>query len=119
MRSSPTSRLDAEHVASRIVLLRGEKGLLDADLARLYGVDTKRLNEQVKRNRGRFPIDFVFRLRKHEVTNLRSQIATSSFAVWGGRRYSPYAFTEHGALMAANILNWKSEPPNWLQSTTR
>jgi len=74
-------------------------------LARLYGVTTKRLNEQVKRNRARFPADFVFKLTKQDVTNLRSQIATSSYDAWGGRRYSPYAFTEHGALMAANVLN--------------
>jgi phage regulator Rha-like protein len=92
-------------VAGRIILLRGDRVLLDVDLARLYGVTTKRLNEQVKRNRSRFPNDFMFRLTKQEVTNLRSQIATSSLADWGGRRYSPQVFTEHGALMAANILN--------------
>jgi predicted NAD/FAD-binding protein len=98
-------RSNADYIATRIVVLRGEKVLLDADLARLYGVTTKRLNEQVRRNRLRFPSDFMFALRKQEVTNLRSQIATSSLAEWGGRRYLPYAFTEHGALMAANILN--------------
>jgi hypothetical protein len=86
-------------------VLRGEKVLLDSDLAALYGVTTKRLSEQVKRNRARFPLDFAFRLSKHEVANLRSQIATSSPGGWGGRRYLPLAFTEHGALMAANVLS--------------
>jgi phage regulator Rha-like protein len=105
MQDSPTPQLNAEYVASRIVMLRGNKALLDADLAQLYGVSTKRLNEQVRRNQSRFPRDFLFRLTKQELANLRSQIATSSLAEWGGRRYPPYAFTEHGALMAANILN--------------
>jgi hypothetical protein len=98
-------RIDADHIASRIIMVRGEKVLLDADLAHLYGVSTKRLNEPVKRNRFRFPSDFLFVLRKQEVTHLRSQIATSSLRDWGGRRYMPYAFSEHGALMAANVLN--------------
>jgi hypothetical protein len=86
-------------------VLRGEKVLLDADLALLYGVTTRRLNEQIKRNRFRFPSDFVFALRKQDLRNLKSQIATSSLNTWGGRRKVPYAFTEHGALMAANVLN--------------
>jgi len=76
--------------------------MLDADLAALYGVTVKRLNEQVKRNKRKFPQDFVFRLTKREFESLRSQIATSNR---GGRRYRPFAFTEHGAIMAANILN--------------
>jgi len=76
--------------------------LLDADLAALYGVETRRLNEQVRRNRRRFPADFVFRLTRKELDNLMSQFATSS---WGGRRKLPYAFTEHGAIQAATILN--------------
>ena len=105
MSSAVTAKDKTEDVARRILILRGEKVLLDADLARLYDVTTKRLNEQVKRNRGRFPPDFIFRLEKHELANLRSQIATSSLADWGGRRYPPFAFTEHVALMAANILN--------------
>ncbi len=82
--------------------------MLDADLAALYGVTTKRLNEQVKRNLDRFPDDFVFQLTKQELAVLRSQFATSSSAArlaWGGRRYAPNAFTEHGALMAAMVLN--------------
>ena len=76
--------------------------ILDSDLARLYGVTPKRFNEQVRRNRKRFPPDFMFRLTNQEVAILRSQIATSS---WGGRRYAPTAFTEHGAVMAASILS--------------
>ena len=77
--------------------------MLDSDLAELYGVETKRLNEQVTRNRTRFPADFMFRLTKHEVDALnRSQFATSSHR---NSRFLPYAFTEHGALMAANVLH--------------
>ena len=83
--------------------------MLDADLAALYGVTTKRLNEQVMRNLGRFPSDFMFQLTNQEVAILRSQFATSSSdargLAWGGRRYTPHAFTEHGALMAAMVLN--------------
>ena len=99
--------LTPESIASRILLVRGEKVLLDADLASLYGVSTGRLNEQVKRNLDRFPQDFMFRLTNQEVTNLKSQSAMSSLrpSVWGGRRSSPLAFTEHGALMAANIVS--------------
>jgi len=82
----------------------GRKVLLDADLALLFGVPTKRLNEQVRRNANRFPADFMFRLTDHKVTALRSQTATSK-PRRGGRRYLPYAFTEHGAIMAATILN--------------
>ncbi len=84
--------------------IRGQRVILDADLARLYGVPTKRLNEQVRRNRTRFPSDFMFLLTLHEMETLRSQIATSKKGR-GGRRYQPNAFTEHGALMAANVLN--------------
>ncbi|MBM4045422.1 MAG: ORF6N domain-containing protein [Planctomycetes bacterium] len=83
--------------------VRGLKVMLDADLARVYGVPTKRLNEQVRRNRERFPDDFAFQLTYQEVTNLKSQFATSSWE-HGGRRKLPYAFTEHGAIMAANVL---------------
>ena len=86
-------------IESRILLLRGQKVMLDADLAELYGVKTKRFNEQVRRNRERFPADFMFRLTDQEVANLRSQIATSSLgrgrSGWGGKRYLPFAFTEH------------------------
>jgi len=83
-------------------MVRGRRVILDADLADLYGVPTKRLNEQVRRNPGRFPEDFAFQLSSPEWENLRSQFATSS---WGGRRTPPYAFTEHGTLMAAGVLN--------------
>ena len=78
--------------------------MIDADLAALYGVTTKRFNEQVKRNPARFPVDFMFRLSNEEHAALRSQFATSSWG-HGGRRYLPYVFTEHGAIMAATILN--------------
>jgi predicted Zn-dependent peptidase len=78
--------------------------MLDADLAALYGVTTKRLNEQVKRNLARFPEDFMFRLTAGETGNLRSQSATSS-SDWGGRRKLPNAFTEHGAVMLASVLS--------------
>jgi hypothetical protein len=108
MGSSVGIALTAERVSSRIIHLRGEKVLLDIDLASLYGVSTKRLNEQVKRNLTRFPSDFAFRLTNQELANLKSQFATSSLAArsWGGRRRSlPLAYTEHGALMAANVLN--------------
>lgn len=94
-----------EAIASRILLMRAQRTILDADLAALYGVTTKRLNEQVRRNAERFPDDFMFQLTNQELTILRSQFATSSSPAWGGRRYAPYAFTEHGAIMAATVLN--------------
>ena len=75
--------------------------MLDQDLAGLYGVETKVLNQAVSRNRERFPEDFMFRLTREEFENLKSQIVTSS---WGGRRYPPYAFTEHGILMLSGVL---------------
>src|SRR5207253_5810717 len=84
--------------------IRTHKVMLDSDLAELYGVRTKRLNEQVKRNIDRFPADFMFRLNQEESDRLRSQFATSKHGS-GGRRYQPYAFTEHGALMLASVLN--------------
>jgi hypothetical protein len=89
-------------VSQRILMVRGLRVILDSDLARLYGATPKRFNEQVRRNLKRFPTGFMFRLTDQEVAILRSQIATSS---WGGRRYPPLAFTEHGAVMAATILN--------------
>jgi hypothetical protein len=92
------------HLEDVILELRGERVILDEHLAALYGVTTKRLNEQLKRNKKRFPDDFLFRLTAEEAAILRSQSATSSGA-HGGRRYLPFAFTEHGAIMAANILN--------------
>ena len=91
-------------VESRILVLRKQKVILDSDLADLYEVSVKRLNEQVKRNLDRFPADFMFRLTAEETESLRSQSATSNPGR-GGRRYLPYAFTEHGAIMAATVLN--------------
>jgi hypothetical protein len=93
-----------EQIEPLILLLRGQQVLLDADLAGLYGVTTKRLNEQVKRNRHRFPADFLLRLTGAETASLRSQNATSK-TLRGGRRYAPSALTEHGAIMAASVLN--------------
>jgi phage regulator Rha-like protein len=91
-------------VESRILSLRHQRVILDADIAELYGVPVKVLNQQVKRNRHRFPPDFVFQLNAKEHEVLRSQIVTSKEGR-GGRRYAPYAFTEHGAIMAATVLN--------------
>jgi hypothetical protein len=94
----------ASTLVTRILFLREVRVILDADLAQLYGVSVKRINEQVKRNAQRFPSDFVFRLTAQERANLRSQNATSS-EQHGGRRYLPLVFTEHGAIMAATVLN--------------
>jgi len=91
-----------EQIPALIFELRGQRVLLDEDLGRLYGVATRRLNEQVRRNLARFPPDFMFRLTLPELANLKSQFATSSS--WGGRRKAPYAFTEHGAVMLATVL---------------
>jgi hypothetical protein len=91
-----------EVVVSKIYLIRNQKVMLDDDLAELYQVETRRLNEQVKRNIDRFPEDFMFQLTEAEWENLKSQNATSS---WGGRRKIPYAFTEHGVLMLSSVLN--------------
>jgi len=88
------SIVPVEHVQSKILLIRGQKVILDADLAGLYGVATSRLNEQVKRNIRRFPPDFAFRLTQDELAHLKSHSAISS-STWGGRRKLPYAFTEH------------------------
>ena len=94
----------AGRIAQTIVMVRGQKVLLDQDLAALYGVETRRLNEQVRRNAGRFPPDFVFQLNDAEYAALMSQFATSKPGR-GGRRKLPLAFTEHGAIMAATVLN--------------
>jgi len=91
-------------VESRILFLRQQKVILDRDLAELYGVPVKRLNEQVKRNQERFPSDFMFQLTAAEQHSLTLQDAASK-KTRGGRRYAPYAFTEHGAIMAATVLN--------------
>jgi hypothetical protein len=109
--------IELAKIERRIYSIRGVRVILDADLAVLYGVSTKRLNEQFRRNRKRFPDDFAFQLTAEEASSLRSQFATSSgkspilrsqiatSSSHGGRRYRPWAFTEHGALQAANILN--------------
>lgn len=91
-----------EVVMSKIYVIRDQKVMLDEDLAELYGVETRRLNEQVKRNKDRFPEDFMFALTEDEFGDLKSQNATSS---WGGRRKLPNAFTEHGVLMLSSVLN--------------
>jgi phage regulator Rha-like protein len=91
-------------IESRIAILRRQKVILDTALAEIYGVPVKRLNQQVNRNRERFPSDFMFQLKPREFANLRLQIATSRKG-HGGRRSLPYAFTEHGAIMAATVLN--------------
>jgi hypothetical protein len=91
-------------IESSILVLRRQKVILDTALAELYGVPVKRLNQQVKRNQERFPVDFMFRLTARELAGLRLQIATTKTGR-GGRRSLPYAFTEHGAIMAATVLN--------------
>jgi cell division septum initiation protein DivIVA len=88
----------------RILMLRHQRVILDTALAELYDVPVKRLNEQTKRNRKKFPADFMFQLTPRENKSLRSQFATSNIGR-GGRRSLPYAFTEHGAIMAATVLN--------------
>jgi hypothetical protein len=93
----------AELIEGKILSLRGRKVLLDRDLAELYGVTTKRLNEQVRRNLSRFPEDFMFQLTADE-WNLRSHFATSSTRAHGGRRYLPLAFTEQGVAMLSSVL---------------
>ena len=108
----PNRKID--NVERAIYLIRGQRIMLDSDLAAIYQVTTKRLNQQFTRNRKRFPVDFAFQLTAEEFTNLKSQIATSSsglrlqFATSnrrGGRRYLPWVFTEHGAIMLASVLN--------------
>ncbi len=119
------SQSPPDPLSGRIFAIRGQRVILDADLARLYGTTTKRFNEAFKRNGARFPKDFAFQLTPAEIANLRSQFATSSLEAsdkedaenmrsqfvtssgadrHGGRRFLPWAFTEHGAVMAANVL---------------
>ena len=92
-----------EAIATRIYVVREQRVILDEDLARIYGVETKILNKAVKRNPERFPSDFAFQIARQELTNLKFQIGTSSLQ-HGGRRKPTWAFTEHGAIMAANVL---------------
>ena len=91
-----------ESVISKIYIVKNQRVMMDFDLAEIYGIETKRLKEAVRRNIERFPEDFMFELTQHEFQNLRTQIASSS---WGGSRYAPFAFTEHGAVMLASVLN--------------
>jgi len=99
-----TAIVVAKRVDSKIFVLRGQRVILDADLAELYGVQVRHLNQQVKRNAKRFPLAFRFQLSPEELKILRSQNVISSEG-HGGARYRPYAFTEHGAIMAATVLN--------------
>jgi len=99
-----SSNLPDEVLMNKIYMIRGLKIMLDRDLAELYGVETKRLKEQVKRNRERFPLDFMFELTDSEFTNWRSQFATSNSDKMG-LRYKPFCFTEHGVLMLSSVLN--------------
>jgi hypothetical protein len=94
-----------ERVENRILTIRGHRVILDADLAELYGVTTGALNQAVKRNAGRFPGDFMFQLSQEEADSLRSQIVILKNGRGLHRKYLPYAFTEHGAIMAASVLN--------------
>ncbi len=89
-------------IENRIFIIRGQKVMIDSDLAQLYEVETRNLNKAVKRNISRFPDDFMFQLTNEEWNNLKFQFGTSS---WGGRRKLPYAFTEHGVLMLSSALN--------------
>ncbi len=103
MKSTSTgSIIPEEKIMDKIYFIRGQKVMLDKDLAELYGVETKRLNEQVRRNIERFPEDFMFQLTEEEMQNLMSQFATSS---WGGTRKFPVVFTEYGVLMLSSVLN--------------
>jgi hypothetical protein len=94
-------RISQDTIEQKIFLIRGQKVMLDKDLAELYGIETKVLKQAVKRNIKRFPADFMFVLIKHEFSNLRSQFVTSS---WGGMRYLPMAFTEQGVAMLSSVL---------------
>jgi len=98
-----SSPISLQSIERRILLIRGLKVMLDSDLANLYQVPTKRLNESVRRNISRFPDDFAFELSPDEVVSLRSQFATSN-AGRGGSRYAPYVFTEHGVAMLSSVL---------------
>ena len=102
--SEQQSLIPSERVERAILLIRGHKVMLDSDLAALYEVPTRRLNEQVRRNPRRFPPDFMFELTPEEVVSLRSQIATSKRGR-GGRRYAPLVFTEQGVAMLSSVLN--------------
>ncbi len=99
-----TKIVPEEIIQNKILLIRGRKVMLDKDLAELYGVETKHLTRQVRRNKDRFPVDFLLPLTQQEVANLKCHFGTSS---WGGPRKLPYAFTEYGILMLSSVLNSK------------
>ncbi|MEO6820501.1 MAG: ORF6N domain-containing protein [Ginsengibacter sp.] len=98
----PIAKVSEDSILEKIYVIRGLKVMLDRDLAEMYGVEVKRLNEAVKRNSSRFPDDFMFQINKNEFQNLKSQFATSS---WGGIRKLPYVFTEQGVAMLSSVLN--------------
>ncbi|MCM2354689.1 MAG: ORF6N domain-containing protein [Pseudobdellovibrio sp.] len=98
------TKISKTEIEKCIFIVRKQKVMLDSDLARIYGVETKALNRAMKRNSDRFPPDFMFQLNEKEAEFLRYQFGTSKVGR-GGRRYLPYVFTEHGALMLANVLN--------------
>ena len=102
---------ELQRIKSLIFEVRGQQIMLDEDLGKIYQVDTKRLNQAVKRNIDRFPVEFMFQLTKEEYENLKSQFVTSS---WGGRRKLPFAFTEHGVVMLSSVLNSKRNQNNRL-----
>jgi hypothetical protein len=100
-------REPVEDIEKSIYLIRGQKVMVDGDLADLYGVETKVLKQAVRRNIDRFPSDFMFKLTYQEIRNLRSQFVTSSSSGWGGHRYPPMAFTEQGVAMLSSVLRSK------------
>ena len=100
-----TALVPVEDITRTILILRGQRVILDRELAAIYGVTTKRLNEQVKRNSDRFPEDFMFQLSPQEAERSRSQFATLKIGRGQNIKYRPYAFSEHGAIQAANVLN--------------
>lgn len=105
MKAKTESLVPMESIRQAILMIRGEKVLLDRDLAALYGLDTKVLKQAVRRNAGRFPDDFMFVLTQEELATLRSQFVTSKSEKRGGTRYAPMAFTEQGVAMLSSILN--------------
>lgn len=105
MTTNDNALIPPERIEGRILLIRSHKVMIDTDLAELYGVPTKRFNEQVRRNFERFPADFMFQVTEEEWAALRTQFATLKTGRGQHRKYLPYVFTEHGAIMAATILN--------------
>jgi len=112
MSKNSKTLIPEKQILKIIVTIRGEKVIIDSDLAALYGVETRRLNEQVRRNKDKFPDDFMFQLTKEEFDILKSQIATSSFG-WGGRRKPPLVFTE--LLSVYNMLSRSDPGYLWIQ----